>query len=94
MLVKLGLVHAFRHAVEVAEEVDLVAGLRAALPCRAQEVVDQDLGVDLLLNVERRRLDDEVAPVLVVLPAPDELRVEVAVAALIRHADGVLLVLV
>src|SRR5438105_14203099 len=34
----------------------------------------------LLLDVEWRRLDDEVAPVLVVLPAPDELWIEVGVA--------------
>ena len=58
-------------------------GLRLAL-----EVVDQRLGVDLLLDVERRRMDDEVAPVLLVLAAPDELRVEVAVAALVGDADG------
>ena len=36
--------------------------------------------MDLLLDVERRRMDDEVAPVLLVLAAPDELRIEVAVA--------------
>jgi hypothetical protein len=47
--------------------------------------------VDLLLDVERRRVDDEIAPVLLVLAAPDELRVEVAVAALVGDADGVLL---
>ena len=40
----------------------------------------------LLLDVERRRLDDEVAPVLLVLAAPDELRIEVAVAPLVRDA--------
>src|SRR5688500_11380645 len=35
--------------------------------------------MNLLLDVERRRLDDEIAPVLVVLAAPDELRIEVGV---------------
>ena len=50
-------------AVEVGEEVELLV---ARLPARcsfglAQQVVDQDLGVDLLLDVERRRVDDEVA---------------------------------
>src|SRR5207247_2188809 len=36
---------------------------------------------------------DEVAPVLLVLAAPDELRIEVAVSALVGHAHRVLLVL-
>ena len=53
-----------------------------------QQVVDQHLGVDLFLDVERRGVDDEVAPVLLILAAPDELRVEVAVAALVGDADG------
>ena len=53
-----------------------------------QQVVDQHLGVDLLLDVERRRVDDEIAPVLLVLAAPDELRVEVAVARDTRSRLG------
>jgi hypothetical protein len=43
--------------------------------------------VDLLLDEERRRRDDQVGPVLLVLAAPDELRVEVAVAALVGDLD-------
>jgi hypothetical protein len=79
-------VHALRDAVEVGEEVgDLLAGLLAALARLAQQVVDEGLGKDLLLDVKRRGLDDEVAPVLLVLPAPDALGVEVAVAALVGH---------
>ena len=50
---------------------------------------DQRLGVHLLLDVQGRRLNDEVRPVLGVLAAPDELRVEVAVAPLVGHLDGV-----
>ena len=87
MLVEVGPVGAFGETVEVGEQVDLLvliarpdAGLRFA-----DEVVDQHLGVHLLLDVERRRVDDEVAPVLYVLAAPDELRIEVAVAALVRQ---------
>ena len=38
-------------------------------------------------------MDDEVAPVLNVLPAPHELRVAVFVAALVRNANRVLLLL-
>ena len=45
-----------------------------------QQVVDQHLGVDLFLDVERRGVDDEVAPVLLILAAPDELGIEVGVA--------------
>src|SRR5712692_1788092 len=43
--------------------------------------------MDLLLDVERRRLGDQVAPVLLVLAAPDELGVEVAVAPLVGDAQ-------
>ena len=43
------------------------------------QVVDQRLGVNLLLDVEGRGVDDEIGPVLLVLAAPDELRVEVTV---------------
>src|SRR5439155_23415996 len=42
------------------------------------------------LDVERRRVDHEVAPVLLVLAAPEELRVEVAVAPLVGDAYRVL----
>ena len=41
--------------------------------------------MDLFLDVERRGVDDEVAPVLLILPAPDELGIEVGVAWV---ADG------
>ena len=58
-----------------------------------QQVVDQHLGVDFLLDVERRRVHHEVGPVLLILAAPDQLRVQVAVAALVGHADGALLLL-
>ena len=86
--VELGARGAVRQAVEVGEEVG--RGGRLLLPPflrLAQQVVDQHLGVHLLLDVERRRLDHEVGHVLLVLAAPDKLRVEVAVAALVGHAD-------
>ena len=57
----------------------------------AQQVVDQHLRVDLLLDVERRSVDDEVAPVLLILPAPDELRIEVGVARIAHRLRGLLL---
>jgi hypothetical protein len=45
-----------------------------------QQIVDQHLGMNLLLDVQRRRMHHQFAPVLLVFPAPDELRVEIAVA--------------
>jgi hypothetical protein len=87
VLVELGARVAVGEAVEVGEEVGLCVG-RVFAP---DQVVDQSLGVDLLLNIEGRSLDDEVGPVLLVLAAPDELRVEVAVAALVGEPQGGLL---
>ena len=46
-----------------------------------------------LLDVERRCLDDQVRPVLFVLPPPHQLRVQIAIAPLIGNLDRVLLVL-
>src|SRR5262249_24415168 len=46
--------------------------------------------MNFLLDVERRRMHHEVGPVLLILAAPDQLRVQVAVAALVGHADGAL----
>src|ERR1043166_7290900 len=43
--------------------------------------------MNLLLNVQRRGGGDEGRPVPVVFPAPGKLWVEVAVAALIRHLN-------
>src|SRR5437667_7066004 len=84
VLVELRLVHALGNTVEVREEVrNDLARLLAPLSRTAQQVVDQHLGMDLLLDVERRRLDDEVTPVLLILAAPDVLRIQMAVAPLV-----------
>ena len=93
MLVELGLVHAERDAVEVGEEIGReIPGFVLTLPRLAQEVVDERLRMDFFLNVKRRGVDDEVAPVLLIFPAPDELRVEVAIA-LVARLDRMLLFL-
>lgn len=47
--------------------------------------------MNLFLNVKRRGVDNEVAPILFILSAPDELRVKVTIAPLISDAHGVLL---
>ena len=39
--------------------------------------------MNFFLDVERRRVDDEIAPVLLVFPTPDELRIEVGVARIL-----------
>ena len=86
--VELGRRRAIRQAVEIGEEVRRRGRLLLPPFLRLlQQAVDQDLGVYLLLDVERRRLDDEIGGVLLVLAAPDELRVEVAIAPLVGHAD-------
>jgi len=36
--------------------------------------------MNFFLDVERRRVDDEIGPVLLILAAPDELGIEVSVA--------------
>ena len=86
--VEFGRCRAVGQTVEIGEEVR--RGGRLLLPPflgLPQQVVDQDLWVHLLLDVERRRLDHEIGGILLVLAAPDELRVEVAVAALIGNTD-------
>ncbi len=88
--VKLGAGVVVRQAVEVGEQIELVVRRLLSRLAAPQQVVDQHLRVDLLLDEQRRRLNDEVGPVLLVLASPDELRVEVAVAALVRHLDGAL----
>src|SRR5690349_21265827 len=50
--------------------------------------------MDLFLDVDRRRVRYQIGPILLVLASPDQLRVQVAVAALIGYADWALLPLV
>ncbi|WP_295583295.1 hypothetical protein [uncultured Lamprocystis sp.] len=85
MPVELGPVGVLGDAVEVGEEVELLSlapGWGGPIGL-AQQVVNQNLGVNLLLNVEGWRVDDEIAPILLILAAPDELWIEVAVALLL-----------
>ena len=75
--------------VEVVEAVEVVEqgefGFVFGALGGAAEVLDDDPRVDLLLDVDRRGVGDEVLAVEFVLALPDELRVERGVA---RVADG------
>ena len=74
MLIEFGL-GLWIDAIEVGEE---VGGVDLRLPSMLGltfQILDDCLGIDFFLNVERRRLDHEIGPVLTVLTAPNELRV-------------------
>ena len=75
--------------VEVGEQVKLrrLFGLGAG-----SQVVDQRLRVNLLLDVDRHGGDFERGLIELVLPFPDELRIERRIAR-IKHALGMQLVL-
>ena len=49
--------------------------------------------MDLLLDEEGRRLNHKGGPIPHVLAAPDELRVEIAIAALVRYLYRALIIL-
>ena len=49
--------------------------------------------MDLVLDVQRRSLHHEVRPVLLVLAAPHQLRVQIPIAALVGDTDRALLLL-
>ena len=92
VLVELGAGILVGQPVEVGEEVGLEATLarrlfRLRILGLPEQVGDQRLRVHLLLDEERRYLHHEVRPVLLVLAAPDELRVEIAVAAFVGDLD-------
>ena len=78
-----------RQPVEVREKIRMIF---VPLSVSAlHQVVDQRLGVNLLLDEERRRLNHEIRPVLRILAAPDQLRIEIAIAALVGNFDRVVL---
>jgi len=91
VLVELGPGTFAREAVEIGEQVELarLAGF-LMLTRLTHQVVDEHLGMNFFLDVERRCLDHQIRPVFLVLAPPDELRVKVAVAALVSHPNGAL----
>ena len=78
-------------AIEIGEEVRRVARLLRFRLGAPHEIVDDRLGVDLFLNIKRRRLHDEIGPVLPVLAAPDKLRVADLDLALLQQLTRLLL---
>jgi len=63
----------FREAVEGVEEGEF--GLILRTRCGAAQVFDEDSGVNLLLDIDRRCICDEVFAIQSVLALPHELRV-------------------
>ena len=75
-------------AVEVVEQVGDVAFGFALCLGAARQVVNDGFGMNFLLNVERRRGDNEVRPVLLIIAAPCELGIGyVDIAGLRRLLD-------
>ena len=81
------------HSADRGEEIDLI--LRSFLVgfAPAKQIVNQNLGVHFFLDVERWRMRNQIRPILLVLAAPHQLRVQVAVASLISHTNRSLLLL-
>ena len=77
--------------VEIGEQVRRVARLLRLRLGAPHEIVDDRLGVNLLLNIERRRLHDEIGPVLPILAAPHKLRVADLDFALLQQLPRLLL---
>ena len=80
-------------SVEIGKEIELRIRLLAATLFRLPtQIVDKNLGMNLLLDIERRRRHNQIGPVLFVLAAPNQLRVQIAVTALVGHSNRCLLV--
>ena len=88
MLIKLGFGVVIGEAVEVGEEIELCARFGFFLVFALfEQVIDQRFGMHFFLNIERGGIHHEVGPVLLVFAAPDQLRIEIAIAAGIRDLD-------
>ena len=58
----------------------------------ADQIVDEHLRMDLLLDVQRRCMDDQIRPVLLVFATPDQLRVQVRVPRILHRHRRLLIV--
>jgi hypothetical protein len=70
--VKLGLIHPLGDAVKVREKVDLFVIGPAVRLGTAEEIVNKNFWLHLFLNVEGRRVNYQVGPVLFVLSPPNK----------------------
>ncbi|MHB1609883.1 MAG: hypothetical protein ACYCXX_14875 [Acidiferrobacter thiooxydans] len=89
--VELGLIRAFRNAIEVREQI--AHGARRHLPAfpgAAQKVINPRLRANLSLDSERRCVHDKIAPALSILASPDELPVEVGMARIAQRLRALL----
>jgi hypothetical protein len=74
--------------IEVGEKVYLLVLSRLLLLlCSTHKLVYEDLGMDLFLDIERWRLDNEIRPILQVFPSPNELRIKIAVTAFVGNLN-------
>ena len=90
MLVEFGPGAFVRQTVEVGEKIRLISRLCGSLFRHPPQVVDQHLGVHLLLDVERGRLHHQVGPFQQVLAPPDQLRIQIAVPPFIGNLNRAL----
>ncbi|AEO46714.1 hypothetical protein F11_01220 [Rhodospirillum rubrum F11] len=89
VLIELGRRLLVGQAVEIGKQIDgRPDHFLGPSPGLALQIVDQNLGVDLFLDIKRRGLNDQFRPIPLVLAPPDQLRVEIAVAAVIGDANG------
>jgi len=78
-----------RYAVEIGKKVGLCFGSLFVGFSAAQKIVNQNFGVNFFLNVKRRNMNNQLRPVLLVLAAPDNLRIEVAISVFLFFVQSV-----
>ena len=103
VLIKLGLGVPIRHPIEIIKQrqlgvLSLSRGLLVrrlgtlAIARHADQVVDEDLRMHLLLDIQGRGMDHQIRPVLLVLATPYQLRVQVRVARILHRHRRLLIV--
>src|ERR1019366_2248544 len=92
VLIKLRLGRFAWKPVEIGEKINLRFNRFIAGLCTPSQVLDQRLRMDLLLDVHWRCVYDKIGPILVVLPAPDKLWVQITVPRLISDTNRALLI--
>src|SRR3984893_6246797 len=78
--------------VKIVKEVDLRRVLALTLPRLPPQILDQRLGVNFLLNIDRRRGNEQRLAILLILAAPDELRIEIGIARIAQNLHRLVVV--